>query len=623
VISDVFAPGGLLERALPGYESRPQQLEMARTVMEAIEQSAPAAIEAGTGTGKTLAYLVPAILSGRKVIVSTGTKTLQEQIYWKDIPLLKSVLPVPFTAAYMKGISNYLCLRRWKEAEGLPAWLQAWAERTQTGDRGELGELSDDAREWLSVQSTPETRLGPRCHYFEECFVTRMRREAAQANIVIVNHHLFFADLALKAAWPQAQVLPAYEAAIFDEAHGLEDVATDYFGLQVSSHRLTHLAREIARSGEHGADLAGRVDERARQLFAGLAQKLGGEARVRVADDLWRGDRLADYYTLDNVLDEAAAALELGDDDEAQQLAARAQLIRTELATLVERVDRTYVYWAETRGRGVFLHASPIDVAPLLRERLVSAVPPIVFTSATLQVGGSFDFFCRRLGFAAAEEATCVALRSPFDYAAQARLYVAQDLPDPQEADFIAAATDRMIELVELTRGSAFLLFTSYRNLRAALARLRAAALPYPLLVQGERPRGALLTAFRERPGNVLVATGSFWEGVDVMGDALQLVVIDKLPFAPPDDPVGAARIDLMRERGQDPFRHYQLPRAALMLKQGFGRLIRHRADRGIVAVLDRRMVTRGYGRTFLRSLPPDCPQVADMAELRTWWQSS
>ncbi|HJZ85274.1 MAG TPA: helicase C-terminal domain-containing protein [Polyangia bacterium] len=623
MIREIFGDGGVLARALPGYEPRPQQLAMAQAVLAALREQRPTVVEAGTGTGKTIAYLVPAILSGLKIIISTGTKTLQEQIYCKDIPLLQKMLPVPFTAAYMKGITNYLCLRRFKEAGVTDARIVEWAARTETGDRAELADLPEDAPIWEQIQSTPETRLGLRCMLFEDCFVTRMRRRAQQANLVIVNHHLFFADLALRATWPQAQVLPTYEAAIFDEAHGLEEVATEYFGVQVSSYRLQTLARDLAHREPAQAQLAHRIDAAAQALFDRVRRAVGPEARGRVPAELWHGETLAAYHTLDNVLDQAAAHFGQYPDDVAVALGTRAQLIRNELALLAEQKSRSYVYWMETRGRGTFLHASPVEVGPILRENLVAQVSPLVFTSATLSVGSRFDYFRERVGLDQADDTACLQLRSPFDYARQAMLYVPRDLPDPQAADFIAAAARRMVELLAITHGRAFLLFTSYRNLRAAEQVLRAAQLPYPLLVQGERPRGVLLDAFRKQIGSVLVATASFWEGVDVIGEALQLVVIDKLPFAPPDDPIGAARIELLRAQGRDPFRDYQVPQAALMLKQGFGRLIRHREDRGIVAVLDRRLLTRGYGRIFLRSLPPECPQSNDLAEVQAWWRQS
>ena len=623
MIRDIFGEGGLLARALPGYEPRPQQLEMAQAVLEAIELDRPAVVEAGTGTGKTLAYLVPAILSGRKVVVSTGTKTLQEQLYLKDIPLLQKILPTPFTAAYMKGISNYLCLRRFGESGIIDAQLRDWVFKTKTGDRAELSDLADDDPVWKEIQSTPETRLGPKCQHFEQCFVTRMRREAQQANIVIVNHHLFFADLALRSVWPQAQVLPTYEAAIFDEAHGLEDVATEYFGVQVSSFRLMALARDIRKLAPAAAMLPEKIDGSSESMFALIRNAVGFDARGRVGDDLWRGPLLSEYHALDNVLDEASNRLMQVSDDEVKALARRAEEIRSELAMLVERRDRSYVYWVETRGRGVFLHASPVEVGPVLREKLVCQAAPLVFTSATLSVGGTFDYFRGSVGLDQAEETSCLALPSPFNFARQAMLYVPRDLPEPTETKFIDDAVFRMEQLLEITRGRAFLLFTSYRNLRAAVEQLRAADLPYKLLVQGDKPRTALLEEFRRDVSSVLCATGSFWEGVDVMGEALQLVVIDKLPFAPPDDPIGSARIELLRERGRDAFREYQLPRAALTLKQGFGRLIRHREDRGIVAVLDRRMVTKGYGRTFIGSLPRGLRQTDSLDEVRSWWRSS
>jgi len=652
-VGEILGPGGLLARALPGYEPRPSQVEMAERVAEALASRRPLIVEAGTGTGKTLAYLVPAILSGMKVVISTGTKNLQEQIYRKDLPLLAAELPQPFTAACMKGISNYLCLRRFGEHDTREAargaidstldQIRAWALATETGDRAELPELSDEAPIWREVSATAETRLGTRCPHFERCFVTQARRRAQSADLVIVNHHLFFADLALRAAWPQAQLLPAYEAVIFDEAHQLEDVASDYFGVGVSSLRLLALGRDLARAVASGnapdrlAQTAAHVDARAAALFEALRPRLGGarerpgqpagESRVTVDAATWQGEPEAAALRLDTALEELESALgsvhasALADGgEEAESLKGRASAIRGDLALLVDgaqKFDRRHVFWAELRGRTVMLHASPIDVADIVRDKLLSQVEAAVFTSATLAAGGSFEFVRARLGLDSAMEAR---LPSPFDYARQAVLYLPRDLPEPADEAFAAAAAERMRELVEITDGRAFLLFTSHRQLKRVLELLRH-DLKQPLLVQGERPKHLLVEEFKRRVGSVLFATASFWEGVDVVGEALSLVVIDKLPFAPPDDPLTAARARRLEEEGRDAFGEYHLPRAALALAQGFGRLIRHRDDRGIVALLDKRASTKGYGRRVLAGLPPDCPRTAALDDVRKFWK--
>ena len=638
-VNDVLGPRGLVREALPDWESRPAQVEMAEAIATALEERRALIVEAGTGTGKTLAYLVPALLSGLKVVISTGTKNLQEQVLQKDVPTLRAALPFPVNVVVLKGISNYLCKRRFAEhalqldapgfADPMLVKLRAWAEETQTGDRAELSMLPDDSPLWHEISSTSETRLGQKCPHFEECFVTRARRAAQAAELVVVNHHLFFADLALKASWPQAQLLPPYEAVIFDEAHQVEDVVTDYFSTSVSTLRVLSLVRETRRVVQarqcdaHIAPIAEHVQRVADQLFEQLRTRLPKEGRAHVSDATWTGAPTTGWHALDTALEEleGATSAERSDDDSGeafeatQAIARRARLLRDDLAFVAERAARDRVYWGETRGRGVFLHASPVDVSDIVRERVVAPIESVVFTSATLSTGGRFDFLRARLGLEAAGE---LRLESPFDYRRQALLYVPRDLPEPSSPDFVNAVADRMEELVRASRGRAFLLFTSHRALNA-VARLLEGRLEQPMLVQGERPKRALLDEFRARP-SVLLATQSFWEGVDVVGDALQLVAIDKLPFAPPDDPLVAARCRRLEEAGHDPFGEYSVPQAALQLAQGFGRLIRHRADRGVVALLDRRAATRAYGQRVLSSLPRECRRTHALADVQRFF---
>jgi len=642
-VGEILGPGGLLARAIPAYEPRPSQVDMAERVADALSTRRPLLVEAGTGTGKTLAYLVPAILSGLKVVISTGTKNLQEQIFRKDVPLLAAELPQPFTAACMKGISNYLCRRRFEEFDAFKASqglydsaldnIRAWALNTEAGDRAELPDLADDAPIWREVSATAETRLGTRCPHYEECFVTQARRRAQAADLVIVNHHLFFADLALKSAWPQAQLLPAYEAVIFDEAHQIEDVVTDYFGVGVSTLRLGAIVRDVTRaiSQNNAPDRlstsAAHVEKRAAAMFDALRRRIDTRLdRTIVTGETWKGDPELASHALDTALEELEAGLSsangrsLADGgDETEALARRAGAIRADLALLVDgaqRFDRKHVFWAEQRGRTLLLHASPIDVADILRDKLLGSVDATVFTSATLTAGGSFEFVRARLGLESAMESR---LPSPFDYKKQAILYLPRDLPEPGEESFAAAAAERMRELVEITDGRAFLLFTSHRQLRR-VHELLAPKLSQRVLLQGDKPKHLLVEEFRKNIGSVLFATASFWEGVDVAGEALSLVVIDKLPFSPPDDPLVAARARRLEEDGQDPFATYHVPRAALALAQGFGRLIRHREDRGIVALLDRRASTKGYGRRVLASLPPECPRTPSLDDVRGFW---
>jgi len=634
-VAEALRIGGPLAGSMTGWEPRPGQLAMAARVAEAIDNDERLLVEAGTGTGKTLAYLLPAILSGRKVVVSTGTKTLQDQIARIDLPRLVSAL-APFNFTVMKGLSNYLCLRRFNEQSaqttlGLGevdplARVRRWIDETATGDRSDLSDLPEDSPLWREITATPETRLGARCPYFERCFVTGMRRRATDAQIVLTNHHLFFADMALRARWPEVQVLPPYEAVIFDEAHQLEEVATEFFGLHVSSLRMHALARDIGRAAvppallARGTALARRLqataDAFAEALRARLPAPRSGteEIRVPVPEDLWNGHGhpIARYHELDTVLEDGAAFFDGLHETTSEPiyggLARRAAALRGELGQMIDAPGgNSFVRWLVASPRNVSLRAGPIDVGPILKQRFLAHAGPLVFTSATLSAAGGFEYVRERLGLG--DVAADATFPSPFRYARQALIYVATDLADPTEDAFPTAAAERALELCHASSGRALLLFTSFRNLRVAEEKLRADG-TFPVLVQGERPRHVLLAQLRERVGSVLLATQSFWEGVDVPGEALSLVMIDRLPFAVPDDPLTAARIARIREEGGDPFTAYQLPRAALALKQGFGRLIRTRRDRGVVALLDGRILRRRYGDLLLASLPPECPRT-------------
>jgi ATP-dependent DNA helicase DinG len=656
VSAEILRPGGALAEALPGFEPRAGQLAMAKRVARAIDLDERLVVEAGTGTGKTIAYLVPAILSGRRVVVSTGTRTLQDQIASVDLPRLQRVLPQPFSFAVMKGIGNYVCLRRLADhrrqlaiaSTSAPetARVLSWAERSKTGDRAELDGVAEDAAIWRDITSSPETRLGKRCPFVADCFITAMRRRAQEAQVLVVNHHLFFADLALRSRFPEAQVLPTYEAVVFDEAHQLEDVATEIFGVQASALRLFALARDVERAPA-GTLGAGRVESVARRLEAAthvLSQALrarlpresgeGNELRMPMPDDLWQGEVLGRYHEIDTVLEEASVVLgRLAEDDGSEilgasppapgkaavlaGLSARAANLRTDLGEIAGSARRDSVRWIALSPRNVTLRASPVDVAPLLRDSFDRHAGPLVFTSATLSTAGSFSYMRERLGLA--DTAAEASFASPFCFDQQALLYVAEDLPDPTHEGFAAAAAQRALDLCRLSRGRALLLFTSFRNLRIAEELFRAAD-EFPLLVQGQRPRHVLLEQLRAHVGSVLLATQSFWEGVDVPGEALSLVVIDRLPFAVPDDPLTAARIERIREDDGDPFASYQIPRAALALKQGFGRLIRGRKDRGVVAILDGRIMRKNYGAMLLGSLPDSCPRTYALDDVRAFF---
>jgi ATP-dependent DNA helicase DinG len=674
---DLLAPGGGLARAIPHYEDRAEQRQMSAAVARALDDERPLIVEAGTGTGKTLAYLVPALLSGKRVVVSTGTRALQDQIARHDVPLLRSILARPFSAVVLKGVSNYVCRRKLAElgarnaacatpgvslharsrgagggdSDGLPsgagtrsreiAALVDWSTYTETGDRAEVEWLAEGAPLWADATTTPDARIGPRCPYFERCFVTQARRLADQAQLVLVNHHLYFADRALRAGSPGARILPDHDAVIFDEAHQLEDVATEHFGARISTHRLGELVRDAQLTlagmplwtGRAADDTIRTVERTGIALFAHVRAALIANAaydgRVPLPAGLFEHhDRQTAWFKLDTALEELARTAEAEAEPPPDQepdgdagaraslsgLARRARALRDDLATIAEQRHKSHVYWGETRATGTFLSASPIDVADLVRRHILQAGPTPVLTSATLTAAGTFAYTRRRLGLDDADE---LVVTSPFDYARQAMLYVPRDLP-PATEGYSAAAAARTVELLAITSGRAFLLFTSHRALREAAARLTA--LPFPRLVQGDAPRAALIDRFRGTPNAVLLGTSSFWEGVDVPGDALSLVVIDKLPFAPHTDPLVAARMQAAAEAGHDPFAAIQLPAAAIALKQGFGRLIRRRDDRGIVAILDGRVVTRGYGRVFLDTLPAGLPRSSALEQVRRWW---
>ena len=638
-----FGPGGPLASALADFEPRPGQIEMAAAVADVFDRGGVLLAEAGTGTGKTLAYLVPAILKRERVLVSTGTKNLQEQIFFKDIPALRSALGVPFTATYMKGRSNYLCLHKLDQLTGdgdtllakhdvfLPM-VRQWSARTETGDRAELTDLPEDLAFWNDVSATADTCLGAECPRCDDCFVTRMRQRAAASDVVIVNHHLLCADAAVRHN-AYGEVIPACSHAIVDEAHQLEDIATQYFGVSVSTYRVEELARDVERSliaivrgsvkAQYDVEQAvEKLRDYGRAFFTELTfahrqstASTRNEERIRATIESLADAReaAADLSGALDVIQDVLVRLKpdtagTGTDTDAVDsaesigaLARRAGELRDDVRMLMRASDADFVYFVEFRGRGVFLRASPIDVSSIVRELLLDRMQTTVLTSATLSVDGTFEYIRSRLGIREAGE---VRLPSEFDYARQAVLYLPPQMPDPRSDQFAVAAAREVVGILRRTRGRAFVLFTSYGTLRAVQA-IAEMSLDYPILAQGVAPRSQLLRQFRETPNAVLFATSSFWQGVDVAGDALSCVIVDKLPFASPGDPVTAARIEAIRARGGDAFSEYQVPLAILMLQQGLGRLIRHRRDRGVLAVLDPRLRTKGYGRRFVDSLPP------------------
>jgi ATP-dependent DNA helicase DinG len=648
-----FAPGGVLARTHPAYEFRRGQLQMAQAVEQALHEKHHLIVEAGTGTGKTLAYLLPVIQSGKRVIISTGTKNLQEQLFYKDIPFLertlfggaadKSDAPGRLSVCYMKGRNNYLCRKKLYDLTNAPVLsgldeidqfraIAAWEKTTSTGDRAELAELPETSFLWHKLDARADACPGQKCSEFERCFITEMRRRGMESDIIIVNHHLFFADLAIKLQADGAQdagILPEAAAVIFDEAHEIEDVAGNYFGISVSSLRVEDLARDVEASLQHNhmmsASLSGALGslrEKSQFFFSLLPPGDGRSAFESRREFLEENGE--EFLALNNSLTRLAGELEglAQKPEEVFNLVRRAQEIQMHLSFAMESDDRNTVFWIERRGgRGrmnspqknrsenrdavtgrqhVFLQATPIDVGPILRECLWSKLECAVLTSATLAVGKGFEYIRQRLGLEHARESV---LPSHFDYQAQALFYVPPDLPDARTPTFTSKAADRIRQLLEITRGRAFVLFTSYAQMNDVYERLLG-ELEYPMLRQGDGPKSALLEEFRLTPNAVLFATSSFWQGVDVQGEQLSCVIIDRLPFAVPSDPVVAARVKSIDSGGGNAFFDYQVPAAVITLKQGFGRLIRSLHDRGLLVLLDNRILKKQYGRVFIESLP-------------------
>jgi ATP-dependent DNA helicase DinG len=637
-----------LANSHPAYEFRRGQLQMAQAVEEALKEKRHLLVEAGTGTGKTLAYLVPVIRSGKRVIISTGTKNLQEQLYFKDIPFLEKHFP-ELRVCYMKGRNNYLCRQKLYDLTDQPVLngldeinqfraIANWEKTTLNGDRAEVAGLPESSPLWHKLDARAEACTGSKCRQWERCFITEMHRRAVESNIIIVNHHLFFADLAIKLMAedaPDAGILPDYGSVIFDEAHELEDVAGSYFGITVSNLRVNDLVRDVETTLKlksaftPGVQSATRTLAERSQFFFSLLPP--GEGRFAFENRREFLEENGDEYSgLLKTLERLNAELELIPEkpEEAFAFCRRAQELRTQLAFILESTDRNTVFWIERRGgeaasrrggaggnKNVFLQATPIDVSEILREHLFSQLECAVLTSATLAVSGGFDYIRKRLGLENARE---LVVPSHFDYASQAILYTPPDLPDPRSTVFLARATDCIRRLLEISRGRAFCLFTSYAQMHQIHDRLLG-ELDFPILIQGRAPRSALLEEFRLTPNAVLFATSSFWQGVDVQGEQLSCVIIDRLPFAVPNDPVVAARIRAIDGEGGNAFFDYQVPAAVIALKQGFGRLIRSLDDRGVLALLDNRITKKAYGKVFLESLP-NYRKTSDLGQVQAFF---
>jgi Rad3-related DNA helicases len=631
---EVFGPDGLIANAHAEYEYRPGQIDMARAVMRAFEEKRHLIVEAGTGTGKTLAYLVPAVaaaLGGNgRVIVSTGTKNLQEQLMEKDIPFLQSILPKPFAATYMKGRSNYLCLNRLARAQSAPVLegldevdyfeeVSQWSRETETGDRAELSNLPESLSFWRHIDARSESCLGQKCPDYDACFITRMRGRAQEADIVVVNHHLFFADLSLRNG-NYGSVLPDYTAVILDEAHLIEEVASEYFGAQVSNYQIDDLVRDLGMLMIEDAEVdrelthsVARLSRFSDSFWMGFRDGRGEDGRYPIIPGTFAKKKVSGeleatplgelYFALEGAIARTETTLDAFQEKppEVESLIRRLRQIRFELEFIVTGTDKKFVYWLERRNRGVFLRASPIDVAGLLQDKLFEEVPTVVLTSATLSSGGNFSFIRDRLGLDTADD---LIAESSFDYQSQAILYLPARMPDPRDREWGSAAAAEVARILHATEGRAFVLSTSLAGMQSLFENVWA-EIDYPCLVQGSASKGQLLKKFRETPNAVLFATSSFWQGVDVRGEQLSCVIIDKLPFAVPTDPIVAARQRYIEDCGGSSFYEYSVPQAIIALKQGLGRLIRSTTDRGVLAILDPRLRTKGYGRTFLQSLPP------------------
>jgi ATP-dependent DNA helicase DinG len=654
---DVFGMGGPLARVLPGYAFRPEQAVMAKAVGQALARLEPLIVEAGTGTGKTFAYLIPALLSGRSVIISTGTRTLQDQLYRRDVPLLAKALGLPVKVALLKGRANYLCRHRLELAtqqgsllagegggERVLARVSRWAVTTKSGDLSELTDLPEQSSVWANVTSTRENCLGLECPQYSRCHVIEARRNAQAADIVVVNHHLLLADLALKDEG-FGDLLPGAEAVLLDEAHQVPDIAAQFFGQVWSVRQVQILMRditaELTAAGVRAPAIAaaiGDLELQLDELRASLQLRPvprarrgsesrgvgdarggggGGESRGAVSTRVeWESlpEAFIDLLPeIETAISDIAGQLDgLGAGAGTANCARRGAALANGLAALRELGDDSGLRWVDATPGGLLLQFTPFEIAERLREYVQARPCAWVFTSATLAVGDDFSHFAARIGLG---EARTLRIGSPFDYRDQARIFLPPNMPEPQHPDFAARFIDACAPLLEASGGRAFLLYTSYRGLADGVRALQARfpEPPFPVLVQGEAPREALLRRFRELGNAVLLATGSFWEGVDVKGEALSIVAIDKLPFASPDDPLLKARLEGIRRRGGNPFSEYQLPQAVLTLKQGVGRLIRDFDDFGVILIGDPRLKTKAYGRVFLEALPPS-PVITDGA---------
>jgi len=627
---ELLGPDGPFASEISGFTPRDCQQQMAEAVEEAIADAQILIAEAGTGTGKTFAYLVPALQSGKRVIVSTGTKTLQDQLFHRDLPRVREVLGARLRTSLLKGRANYLCLYRLeqthkdgrlasREQVGQLQAIREWGQRTSSGDRGEFAEVPEESPLWPRVTSTAENCLGAECPMFGDCFVVKARRAAQEADLVVVNHHLLFADLAIKQEG-FGEILPGAHAFVLDEAHQIPELAGQFFSTSVTARQITEMASDaLAECGSVSGALAGLREPieaiapavRRVRLELDVLPAKGGFAAIENLAEAQSALR-----TLEEALRKLAEALAAQAERSRGLMAAheRAEALCQRLHTVLDGGAHDAVHWYELSTHGFSFHATPLDLAPPLRALREQSRASWIFTSATLSVAGEFDHFSRQLGL---DDPVTTSLPSPFDYARQALAYLPKGLPDPNAPDFTERVIAAARPVLDAARGRTFLLFTSHRALKRAAELL--ADVPFPLFVQGTAPRHQLLTQFRESGNGVLLGAASFWEGVDVAGEALSCVIIDKLPFAAPDDPVLEARLSALRESGGNPFFEWQVPAAVIALKQGAGRLIRDVADRGVLMLCDPRLTTRAYGKLFLRSLPP-MPVTRELGDVQKFF---